>query len=383
MLVGEKVRTRIRGFGTHEGTVAEELDDGKFLVQFDDGDERPYTRAAVEKMLISAAAAEPAAQPAPGGNDPASPAEEPLSSRRPSRAAALKAVGKAKRYAEEDEWSSDGFDSEDSDGSVRPRKRQAPPKAKARAASARSKGKRRARPDSDEDDDDYEGGDGSSADEEEEDDDDDEYVEEGAGPSRGRSRGGRGRTSAKPAGGGGPKFKRASGEADNIVELEDEDLENSAGFKVGAKIPTKHRVEPYVDTLGHGALSSGVESLVTNQWAKLMPLLSEAVRRGDLRHDLQLHTHCSGTDCISIALELGAALARESGGELAKVAWEHVLSCENEPFKQAYLARNFPQVLLRGLRLPMHLPCTSPSLPLCLPMRLPGISSGAALARCL
>ena len=55
-LLGERVRTKIVGFGIHEGEVVEELDDGKFLVKFDDKEERAYTRAAVEKMVISAPA---------------------------------------------------------------------------------------------------------------------------------------------------------------------------------------------------------------------------------------------------------------------------------------------------------------------------------------
>ena len=75
-----------------------------------------------------------------------------------------------------------------------------------------------------------------------------------------------------------------------------------------------------------------------------MPLLEAAVREGDVLPDLKLHTHCSGTDCIAIALAAGASLARRSG--LAHFAPKHLLSCENEPFKQAYLARNFPDVLL-------------------------------------
>ena len=79
----------------------------------------------------------------------------------------------------------------------------------------------------------------------------------------------------------------------------------------------------------------------------LMPLLADAVATKTLSGaptDFKMHTHCSGTDNVSIALELGAELARAN--DLDAFAPEHLLSCEIEPFKQAYIARNFPQVVV-------------------------------------
>ena len=78
-----------------------------------------------------------------------------------------------------------------------------------------------------------------------------------------------------------------------------------------------------------------------------MPLLADAVATKTLSGaptDFKMHTHCSGTDNVSIALELGAELARAN--DLDAFAPEHLLSCEIEPFKQAYIARNFPQVVV-------------------------------------
>ena len=78
-----------------------------------------------------------------------------------------------------------------------------------------------------------------------------------------------------------------------------------------------------------------------------MPLLADAVSTKTLSGaptDFKMHTHCSGTDNVSIALELGAELARAN--DLDAFAPEHLLSCEIEPFKQAYIARNFPQVVV-------------------------------------
>ena len=79
----------------------------------------------------------------------------------------------------------------------------------------------------------------------------------------------------------------------------------------------------------------------------LMPLLADALATKTLSGaptDFKMHTHCSGTDNVSIALELGAELARAN--DLDAFAPEHLLSCEIEPFKQAYIARNFPQVVV-------------------------------------
>jgi hypothetical protein len=52
-----------------------------------------------------------------------------------------------------------------------------------------------------------------------------------------------------------------------VVELAkgEQDLSDTAGFKQGEKALTRHVIDDFVDTLGHGALDEGVESLVTDQ----------------------------------------------------------------------------------------------------------------------
>jgi hypothetical protein len=90
----------------------------------------------------------------------------------------------------------------------------------------------------------------------------------------------------------------------------------------------------------------GVAHIVTGQARKLRGLLEEALRTGELP-PIALQTLCSGTDAPAIALslvrkELQPALS-ERGLALSV---EHTMSCENEPFKQAYIARNFPGVTL-------------------------------------
>ena len=51
----------------------------------------------------------------------------------------------------------------------------------------------------------------------------------------------------------------------------------------------------------------------------------------------------AGTDAPAIALAITKELCEERGIGFAPT---HVLSCEIEPFKQAYIARNFPQVVV-------------------------------------
>ena len=64
---------------------------------------------------------------------------------------------------------------------------------------------------------------------------------------------------------------------------------------------------------------------------------------------LRVATMCSGTESPLLALEMiSKACAAAFGAELPV---EHVFSCEIEPYKQAYIERNFePPVLFRDIR---------------------------------
>lgn len=63
---------------------------------------------------------------------------------------------------------------------------------------------------------------------------------------------------------------------------------------------------------------------------------------------LRVATMCSGTESPLLALELIQASIEELHG--AKLDIEHVFSCEIEPFKQAYIERNFsPPILFRDI----------------------------------
>ena len=65
---------------------------------------------------------------------------------------------------------------------------------------------------------------------------------------------------------------------------------------------------------------------------------------GSKANPLVLGTACSGTDAPALAMMLVQEQLEKRGmGDLFK--HEHVFSCEKEPFKQSYLARNFDSIL--------------------------------------
>lgn len=136
----------------------------------------------------------------------------------------------------------------------------------------------------------------------------------------------------------------------------------------------------YVDPVGvdptHGIVERIVGAQVRKVGKLLLSLSSEkhlsqanGKKNGDslkeeLSYPIRLQTACSGTDAPSIALglikeSLGRMMTSSGGGDDKKKAkeqvqkqedvvfdYDHVMSCEIEPFKQAYIARNFPGVPL-------------------------------------
>ena len=63
---------------------------------------------------------------------------------------------------------------------------------------------------------------------------------------------------------------------------------------------------------------------------------------------MRVATMCSGTESPLLALNLITHYISEHFGVL--LDWEHVFSCEIEPFKQAYIERNFqPPILFRDV----------------------------------
>lgn len=110
----------------------------------------------------------------------------------------------------------------------------------------------------------------------------------------------------------------------------------------------------YVDPVGVDPTDGIVETIINGQVRKIGALLLEATKHTKnnpfgLSFPLKLQTACSGTDAPSIAL----GLVQESLDKLCRndkkshgFCYSHEMSCEIEPFKQAYIGRNFPGVLL-------------------------------------
>lgn len=111
--------------------------------------------------------------------------------------------------------------------------------------------------------------------------------------------------------------------------------------------PQKLPLEPYVDPVGVDPTQGIVEGIISTQVSKLGKLLTSALAddKSLLKFPLRLQTACSGTDAPSIAL----GLVQESLSKLTdsrSFEYSHEMSCEIEPFKQAYIGRNFPGVPL-------------------------------------
>lgn len=108
-----------------------------------------------------------------------------------------------------------------------------------------------------------------------------------------------------------------------------------------------------------------MEGIIETQVRKVGELLKLAAQRqsddgntdmGELSFPIRLQTACSGTDAPSIALgiikesldKMTKSEDDDSNGKTKRSLFQytHEMSCEIEPFKQAYIGRNFPEVVL-------------------------------------
>ena len=80
---------------------------------------------------------------------------------------------------------------------------------------------------------------------------------------------------------------------------------------------------------------------------KKLPELQELIKA--LGRPIRVATMCSGTESPLLALDKIANATNTEYGQ--KLGVDHVFSCEIEPFKQAYIERNFaPPILFRDIR---------------------------------
>jgi hypothetical protein len=106
------------------------------------------------------------------------------------------------------------------------------------------------------------------------------------------------------------------------------------------------KTKEFLDPCGMEATDDIIDSLVGQQVEKMERLLTTAIANGDIGGQgslLKLGTACSGTDAPALALQIVQEQLEKRG--VSDFHFLHEFSCENEPFKQAYLARNFDSLL--------------------------------------
>ena len=184
--------------------------------------------------------------------------------------------------------------------------------------------------------------------EDEEDDEDDEeeedYSDSDDGMKRKRKPAAKA-VKAKPkaragsgGGGSGSKAKVALGQKPVGVSFRKPVVKKSAA----RKRPPKQAPQPFVDPAGLDIEDRGVEWIVEAQCEKLMPLIVDATKHGEFK-GLSMATACSGTDAPVVAMRVVQEMLERRG---LNFNFNHVMSCELEPYKQSFIARNNPGVLL-------------------------------------
>jgi site-specific DNA-cytosine methylase/superfamily II DNA or RNA helicase len=89
-----------------------------------------------------------------------------------------------------------------------------------------------------------------------------------------------------------------------------------------------------------------VEVIVREQISKVLDLLRCSTGK-DWPAKVRIGTACSGTESPVLAMRLDQEALRQADGPSSQLLQvDHVMSCEIEPFKQAYISRNFPDTRL-------------------------------------
>ena len=99
--------------------------------------------------------------------------------------------------------------------------------------------------------------------------------------------------------------------------------------------------QSFLDPCGMEATDDIIDRLVGQQLDRISELLSRALKGGALgskSNPVVLGTACSGTDAPALALMLNQEQL-ETRGMGGLFEYDHVFSCEKEPYKQAYLAK--------------------------------------------
>ncbi|KAJ3065360.1 hypothetical protein HDU98_011270 [Podochytrium sp. JEL0797] len=159
----------------------------------------------------------------------------------------------------------------------------------------------------------------------------------------------------KPASSAVKKVAKEPKPASAVKKVAKEPKPASAVKKV-AKKPKLNDDEEVDDALAASALADlePINQLndMFSDMVTRVPNLYDAVKQfASQRGPLRVATMCSGTESPLLAIELISEALEEKLGGASKLDVKHVFSCEIEPFKQAYIDRNFsPPLLFRDVR---------------------------------
>ena len=200
--------------------------------------------------------------------------------------------------------------------------------------------------------------------------------EEDVKPKAKKSRGGAKKTKSTTE-----KVTKAAGRGKSNKNATNQELQKEFNQKLAKELkavkpknnPQSMPDEPFVDPVGVDPTHGIVEGIVASQVRKVGTLLLNAIQHnqetgqadgsilGELTFPIRLQTACSGTDAPSIGLGLiketldKMQSAESKSNKNSKTDskkdghgfnYVHEMSCEIEPFKQAYIGRNFPGVPL-------------------------------------
>lgn len=146
----------------------------------------------------------------------------------------------------------------------------------------------------------------------------------------------KGQQSIKSFFGGGKQKPAPKDEDESDIEEVDVDQESDVEMEEGTKLSEVDSLPPIHDI-------SQIFSDLISHTPKIKPVIEHMQGRR-----MRVATMCSGTESPLLALEL----IRRSISEHYEIdfKFEHVFSCEIEPFKQAYIERNFsPPILFRDV----------------------------------
>jgi C-5 cytosine-specific DNA methylase len=116
-----------------------------------------------------------------------------------------------------------------------------------------------------------------------------------------------------------------------------------------------HHQKEYLDPCGMEGTDDIIDGIVGEQVDKIGRLLQAVLAEssaaiGSKTTPLRLGTACSGTDAPALAMtmvqeQIEKRRWNNNTNKNMSFHYEHIFSCEVDPFKQAYLARNFDSIL--------------------------------------